>query len=540
MTTVSAALLVFAALVAPGDPGGLTPWALARIPVEGLLAAALVLVLPSRPSRLLAALFGAALGVVTVMKIVDLGFTSVLDRPFDPLWDWRLFGDGFGFVSSTSGQAAAIGCVVAAVLLAAAVPVLLALSTLRLSRVVARHRTPAVRALAVLTPVWVVCALLGAQLAPGLPVAGASAAGAAYGDAMRLRANLLDQREFAHDLATDAFRDTPRDQLLTALRGKDVVISFVESYGRDAIQNPMFAPGVGAVLDDGDRRLAAAGFGSRSAYLTSPTFGGASWLAHSTLLSGLWIDNQERYRELESSDRLTLTRAFREASWRTVGVMPGVTTDWPEAAFYGYDRLYDSRNLGYRGPKFSWATMPDQYTLTAFDRLEREVPARPPLMAEIPLVSSHAPWSPLPRPVDWADVGDGSVFNSMSAPGDLPQAILTRDPAVVRAGYRDSVEYSLSTLISYLETRGGDDLVFVFLGDHQPSPIVTGPNASRDVPITIVTKDRAVLDRISSWGWHDGLKPGADAPVWRMDAFRDRFLTAFGPRTEPLRASADH
>ena len=23
--------------------------------------------------------------------------------------------------------------------------------------------------------------------------------------------------------------------------------------------------------------------------------------------------------------------------------------------------------------------------------------------------------------------------------------------------------------------------------------------------------------------------PGPDAPVWRMDAFRDRFLTAFGP-----------
>ena len=35
--------------------------------------------------------------------------------------------------------------------------------------------------------------------------------------------------------AADAFRDTPGEDLLTALRGKDVVFVFVESYGRDAI-----------------------------------------------------------------------------------------------------------------------------------------------------------------------------------------------------------------------------------------------------------------------------------------------------------------
>ena len=43
-------------------------------------------------------------------------------------------------------------------------------------------------------------------------------------------------------------------------------------------------------------------------------------------------------------------------------------------------------------------------------------------------------------------------------------------------------------------------------------------SASRDVPITIVARDQAVLDRISGWGWQDGLKPGPQAPVWRMDS----------------------
>jgi hypothetical protein len=73
---------------------------------------------------------------------------------------------------------------------------------------------------------------------------------------------------------------------------------------------------------------------------------------------------------------------------------------------------------------------------------------------------------------------------------------------------------------------GGDDLVLVFLGDHQP-PVVTPQGAVHDVPVTIVAKDPAVLDRIAGWGWQDGLHPGAQAPVWKMDSFRDRFLTAF-------------
>jgi hypothetical protein len=89
-----------------------------------------------------------------------------------------------------------------------------------------------------------------------------------------------------------------------------------------------------------------------------------------------------------------------------------------------------------------------------------------------------------------------------------------------------------------VETYGDDNLVVVFLGDHQPAPVVTGEGASRDVPITILARDPAVLDQISGWGWQDGLKPNPRAPVWRMDAFRDRFLTAFGPQTRPTLSSA--
>jgi hypothetical protein len=244
-------------------------------------------------------------------------------------------------------------------------------------------------------------------------------------------------------------------------------------------------------------------------------------------MSGLWIDSQQRYRNLMSSERLTLSGAFGRADWETATVAPGIKRSWPEGrTFYRFDRIHPADGLGYRGPKFGWSTMPDQYALAALERLELGRTDRGPVMAEIPMVSSHGPWSPLPRFIDWKDVGDGSVYGPMAA-GVTPRKVVWRDAARVRASYGEAVGYSLTSLISYVETYGDDDLVLVFLGDHQPVPIVTGADATHDVPITIVTKDRAVLERTAAWKWQDGLRPRPDAPVWPMDSFRDRFLRTF-------------
>jgi hypothetical protein len=533
VTTALAGLLALFALVAPSQIGRLTPGAFLRIPVEGLLGTALLLVLSGRARRIVAVLAGAALGLLTILKIVDMGFYAVLARPFDLVLDWSLLGDAVGFLTASMGRAGAIGAVAAVALLAIAVLTLTTLSVLRLTRLAARHKETTARAVAVLAAAWVACAMLGAQLVPGVPVASGSAADLVYHRALDVRVGLHDQQAFAAEAGVDAFRDTPGKDLLGALRGKDVIVAFVESYGRSAVADPEYASQVGAALDAGNRRLRAAGFASRSAFLTSPTAGGGSWLAHSTFLSGLWINNQQRFRTLVSSDRLTLSSAFQRASWQTAVVMPGTSRAWPEGAFFGYDRIYAARDLGYRGPNFTLATMPDQYTLSTFERLEHGRPDRPPLMAEIELTSSHGPWAPVPRLIGWDQVGDGSVFGPMARQGDQP-ADVYHNPARMRAAYGRSIVYSLNTLISYVETYGDDDLVLVFLGDHQPAPLIAGEGASRDVPITIVARDRAVLDRISGWGWQDGLKPGPQAPVWPMSAFRDRFLTAFASHAPAL------
>jgi hypothetical protein len=348
-----------------------------------------------------------------------------------------------------------------------------------------------------------------------------------YGQVSRIPPELRDQREFARAAQSDPVRSAPAADLLTGLRGKDVLLVFVESYGRVAVEGSSFAPGVNEVLDSGTRQLERAGFASRSAYLTSPTFGAVSWLAHSTLQSGLWVNSQQRYDHLVTSPRLTLTGLFGRAGWRTVADVPANNRDWPQGEFYDYDHVYDSRNVGYQGPRFGYPTMPDQYTLDAFHRLELAPANRGPVMAEIDLITSHAPWSRTPRMISQSEVGDGSAYDGM--PAQLPsETDIWPSPKRVRAAYGDSIEYSLKALTSFLTTYGDKDLVVVMLGDHQPATIVSGEDAGHDVPISIVARDPAVLDRISGWDWTEGLRPGSDAPVWRMDTFRDRFLAAYG------------
>jgi hypothetical protein len=531
VVTVLAALIVLFALVAPNRLGQLRPEAFARVPVEAIVGVALVLLLPARAGRITAAIGGLFLGLLVVVNFIDMGFYFAFARPFHPVYDWSFFGSAVDFVARSLGRSGGIAAAVVAIVLAVALPVLTTLAAVRLAGVVGRHRTTAMRTGAVLGFVWVICAAFAIQIVPGVPVATTSATRLAYNRVGQVAADLRDQQVFDSEIGVDAFRNVPSERMLTALRGKDVIFAFVESYGRVAVEHPEIAPQIDALLNDGDRRLGAAGFVARSAFLTSPTSGGGSWLAHSTLQSGLWIDNQARYGTLLESDRLTLSMAFRNAGWRSVAVMPANRDPWPEGeAFYGFQEIYDLASIGYRGPDFSFGTVPDQYTLAAFQRLERSTPNRAPVVAEIGLTSSHAPWSPVPPLITWDEIGDGSVYSVPSGAGDPADIVFRRDLSRVRADYTRSIGYSLETLLSYVETEGDDNLVLIIIGDHQPAPLIAGDEASKDAPITIIARDRAVMDRISNWGWQDGLNPDPQAPVWRMDAFRDRFLTAFGSR----------
>ncbi len=530
-TTLAASLLL-ASLLLPGTLEELRATAFLRIPGEAIVAAVLLPALPRRARVPAAAFAGAVLGTLTLLNLLDLGFHEYLGRGFNPVLDWGLLDDAQSFVADSMGGGTAVLAAVGAVALVLLLPALMAWAAARLTVRIAARRAPAARATLAAGTVWVTASALGLQLF-GAPLAADQAASAVERHVETTVDTLRDEAAFAREAGRDTFGATPGDALLTELRGKDVIFAFIESYGRTALEDPLIAPGVGRALEEADRDLTDAGFGARSGWLTSSTFGAGSWLGHSTFMSGLWIDNQQRYRTVMAGDRLSLTKAFGETgAWDTVGVMPGVQKAWPEAEFYGLDQVYDAFELGYRGPKFSWSTMPDQYTLDAFQRLEHGRERERDLMALVILTSSHQPWAPIPRMVDWDELGDGRIFGPIEEAGEDPAKVIA-DSTLSREEYGESVEYSITSLTEWLRRHGEDDTVLVFLGDHQPRSRVTGPDASRDVPVTIVARDPSVLDRIADWEWTEGLRPAGDAPVWRMDAFRDRFLTAYGSTSRP-------
>jgi phosphatidylglycerophosphate synthase len=528
LTTLSF-LLVWAVLVFPDQPVFFKAGAFLRVPLEGLVVVGLAIFLPVNGRRILAVLTGIALALVVVLKVINYEIFSLFSRAFEPLGDIGQFGNALETLRLEQGASQARLIEIGVVAGVVAAIVLLPLAMLRVTRVAADHRQRALRVIGGLAGVWLVLGVLGTTLVSRTPIASTISAGVIFDTAKVVRAEVHDEGVFAKEIKHDAFRDTPTNQLLTALRGKDVLLVFDESFGRVAIEESSVAPEVNKALAEGDKRLASAGFHSRSGFLISSTFGGGSWLAHSSLQAGLWVHNLRRYAQLLPERRFTLASAFNRAGWRTVDEDVSNNRPWPEGkAFYHWDKIYNRNQVGYKGPTFSYAAMPDQYIYSALQRLELRKAHRRPLFAEIDTVSSHQPWNRIPEEIPWEKVGNGSIYNHLSNHYERESFLSFWDnPEKVQAGYGKTIVYTVNSLTKFIQHYGEKNLVVIELGDHQPRNPVTGEQAGHQVPISIISHDPKVLKAIEGWGWNPGLRPRKEAPVWPMSSFRNKFFEAF-------------
>ncbi|MDO8908136.1 MAG: hypothetical protein Q7W55_06520 [Pseudohongiella sp.] len=516
---------LFVALTLPERLSGLQPLAFVYLPLEFMVIGLLLLV-PGHTGKVCRIVLTLLLGLGAMLRVADLITHEIFARRFNLIFDSHLLADASRLLTGVLGDFAAVAM---GLMIAGAAALLCGLAYFILWQIQQALRTAPRISAAALVSLLLVGILLN--------TAGSQRTGTFAWDQLVLHGqdtveSIRDIREFAEIVNQDEWAGRSGAGLFDRLQGKDVFIVFAESYGRVLLEREPFAESMRASLLQAQSALEADGVHIRSAFLTAPTVGGLSWLAHASALSGAWIDSQTRYESLIVSRRATLNRLFRDAGWRTVAAMPAISMAWPEAAYFGYDHIYNAHNFGYQGLPFNWVTMPDQYVWSALQIRERGSADRSPLMAEIALISSHAPWTPIAHVVPWDEVDDGRVFNNQALSGPSPEEVWA-DVDSIRDHYRQSIEYMLATLVSYVQTYGDENLVLLVLGDHPPAPMVSGDPEGRQVPVHLIAHDPAVIDAISGWQWQPGLLPDGDAPVWRMDSLRDRFIEAFSSTQQP-------
>ncbi|MFA8386258.1 MAG: sulfatase-like hydrolase/transferase [Pelagibaca sp.] len=528
-----AAAILYLVLIQPNHPDAMTWAALLAFPLEwpaillGLMAFG-----AGRVGQVLRGALVAVLVLIAVLKAADFAMFSALSRGFNPVSDLALIEAGARLLTGAVGPVLAVLALVAAVVVICAVTALLWWSTgvwaaMGSRKLLFQGLTGGAAVLSAGVAAAEIGETLGRWNLPAHIPGSAFSARVGIERIEMIRSTLIDLREFSKAAANDPFVGI--DGMLNAI-DRDVIVVFVESYGRTSFDTPLFSDLHRNTLERGQEDLASRGLSMASGFLASPTRGGQSWLAHATLANGLWVNDQTRYGAALASNRKTLFHFAADAGFHTAAVMPQITLDWPESAVMGFETILAAADLGYEGLSFNWVTMPDQFTFAAMDRLLRTERADDrPFFIQVATGSSHAPWVPVPELVEWDSIGDGSIFDPMALAGEPPD-VVWRDRDRVRAQYRLAIDYALQVVLSYAALHAENPPLMIVVGDHQAAGFIALDERS-DVPIHVIGPDDLVDRAATNWGLTQGLIPPRDAPLVRMDQMRDLILQSF---TDPV------
>ncbi|MEJ2157088.1 MAG: hypothetical protein P8X96_17275 [Desulfobacteraceae bacterium] len=311
---------------------------------------------------------------------------------------------------------------------------------------------------------------------------------------------------------------------LQGLEGANVLLFMVESYGRTVFSRPIYRPAMEKTMEHFADLLDRHGFSAVSSFLVSPTYGGSSWLAHSTLESGLRVANDLEDNLLLHSNLPPIATYFRRSGYRTVSVMPGTRFSFPEGDYFGYEQVYYAHHFNYDGPSFGWAPMPDQYVLDWVRHREFVNPRRP-LFVRYVLISTHAAYNIQPAFIaDWNRIGDGSIYNE-HPPVYYP--IYWPDLKNAGEAYLRSLDYEFRTLGDYLARYVEGNALIIIMGDHQPNLQLTGTGESWSVPVHVISRNPRFLTAFAKRGYAPGLIPTQSPPHAGMETLLPGFLQDF-------------
>ena len=315
------------------------------------------------------------------------------------------------------------------------------------------------------------------------------------------------------------------DSDLAGVKGADVFLCFIESYGAVSFDRPAFVERLAASRAQLDADIHATGRDVVSAYVESPTFGGNSWLAHISLLTGIEVRDEDTNVLLMAQKRDTLATAFARHGYRTIAIMPGLQSSWPEGVFYGFNDIYSAERLEYRGPPIGWWTIPDQFAIARMDATEVAPEPRAPLFVFFPTIGTHTPFRPVaPYQPDWARMLTDRPYDDTDV-----DRVWAQQPDWLNLGpsYVQALSTTYASLGGYLHRRADRDFVMILIGDHQPPAAVAGERARWDVPVHVIASRPRVLERLMAHGFQSGLTPRSPA-VARMHELLTFLLDAFG------------
>ncbi len=331
-----------------------------------------------------------------------------------------------------------------------------------------------------------------------------------------------------------------------ALQDEDVRLFIIESYGHTLFTRSDHYELIAPVYDRLGRVLEEAGFTTYSSFMKSPAFGGRSWLADATILSGRWIGDQQAYDSMWSTDTRTLVRIMEDAGYHTVLAAPGMT--YLEEGFFDffpYDEVYLKGQLDYRGKRYSFGGgITDQFLVNQV-RLRREEAARAgdnvaatglePFFGVYVMVSSHVPFNVLPPFIeDWSEIGDGSIYN------DLPRRVFANDwlrGGEYPEGYTASIEYSLETVVDFLITFIEDDSLAIIIGDHQPRIPIAEQNSTFSVPVHVISRNEELVRRFRAFDFENGFEPSQPLPHTGMDELQPMLVEALRGDADSVRSA---
>lgn len=332
--------------------------------------------------------------------------------------------------------------------------------------------------------------------------------------------------------AVDEALAAPAGTALAGLAGRDVYILMLESYGATVYDAPRAAAALAPRRAELAAAIGASGRQVVSGFVRSPTYGGASDLAHLGLLSGVDLSEPLRHDLLLTTGRPTLTTLLRRHGYRTYGLYPAVSWEWPERAFYGYDVYVDGPALGYRGPPITLWRIPDQFALERFEQMHPRTADAPPRLLFFATINTHTPYGPQP-PVQ-PDV-DRLLGPQPFDEGELRRA-LAREPSWLDQfpDYLRSFDTTYRWLAVHLGRPEPRETLLVIVGDHQPMANVSGSD-SWDVPVHVIARDPKLLAPFTARGFTPGMEPSRRS-LGAMHELTVLMLAAFSgaPAPRPL------